>query len=364
MQTRTWQWIRVLAPLAAVGLLVYMFRDTDPRDIWAGITHMDARQLIPVVIGMLGMPVARALRLKYILDPKHHAPARRVFAVYNVGQFLNVALPVLTGQVARVILFSRTLGVTKAFAFAMVVLEVLFDGLIMVVMVFATSFLIVMPGWMERGEVVILVACLLLLGFFYLMLHRHTVAAGPRGWLRRYLPARLGREWDNLKASFLGGLNMLRSTRHLLLVVLLSCVAWFSHALIVLFLLRAFALDVPFWGAVVILVVNTIVIMVPISPGNVGTFQLACVVGLKFFGVGRGEALSFSLLLHLVEVGPVLALGALAVFSQHVSLREYRAADLRKEQEQLATQAQSMGALYDGVVDDVPPIAPSGHDPR
>jgi hypothetical protein len=89
----------------------------------------------------------------------------------------------------------------------------------------------------------------------------------------------------------------------------------------------------------VILIVNTIVIMVPVSPGNIGTFQLACVVGLAFFGVRKDEALGFSILLHLTEIGPVFVLGSIASFSQHVRLREYKSAQVRLEQERLATTA-------------------------
>ena len=64
-------------------------------------------------------------------------------------------------------LFSRTLELTKTFAFTMVMLEVLFDGLVVVVMVFGVSFLVVLPDWMVRGEVAIMIACILLFGLFY-----------------------------------------------------------------------------------------------------------------------------------------------------------------------------------------------------
>jgi uncharacterized protein (TIRG00374 family) len=374
MPARTWRWIRVFGLLAAFAVLVYMFRDTDPRDIWRGIIGMHPRYLIPVLVGAVGMPVFRALRLRYIMAPEHQSPehqppdrqpaARRVFAVYNVGQLLNIILPVLTGQVARVLLFSRTLGVTKTFAFTMVILEVLFDGLVLVVMVFASSFLIVMPAWMVRGEVVILIACVLLLGIFYWILHRQKRAAAAQTWFRRRAPARLVREWDSIKTSFLGGLNMLRSTRHLLMVVFLSVLTWLSHALLVLFLLRAFALDVPFWGAMVILIVNTIVIMVPVSPGNIGTFQLACVVGLAFFGVRKDEALGFSILLHVAEIGPVFILGSVASFSQHVRLREYKSAQIRLEQERLATTEPIFDHFLDHPADGLPEGRSSPVDQR
>lgn len=347
MQARTWQWIRILGLIAAFVVLVLMFRNTDPRDIWAAIVHMDVRFLVPVLLGTLAMPLARAIRLKYIMEPHHHRPGRRVFAVYNVGQLLNIMMPVLTGQVARVVLFSRTLGITKTFAFTMVILEVLFDGLVLLVMVFGASFLFVMPDWMVRGEVMIFVATALLLGFFYFVLHHGRKSEGPPNWFHRHAPQRLVQEWDNVKASFLAGLNMLKSTKHLTLVLLLSLASWVAHALIVLFLLRAFAFDIPFWGAMVILIVNTIVIMIPVSPGNIGTFQLACIVGLSFFGIAKDEALGFSILLHIAEIGPVFVLGTMASFSEHVKIREFQTEELLAEKERLAAVPHVVDAKAD-----------------
>lgn len=337
MQARTWKWIRLVGLLAAFVVLVLMFRNTDPHDIWNAIARMEFVYLIPALIGALAMPVARALRLQYVMAPHHHVPGRRVFAVYNVGQLLNIMMPVLTGQVARVILFSRTLGITKTFAFTMVILEVLFDGLVLFVMVFGASFLFVMPDWMVRGEVMIFIATALLLGFFYYVLHRSKHTDSAPNWFHRHAPKRLVTEWDNVKVSFLAGLNMLKSTKHLMLVLLLSIASWIAHALMVLFLIRAFEFDVPFWGAMVILIVNTIIIMVPISPGNIGTFQLACIVGLSFFGISKDQALGFSILLHIAEIGPVFVLGTIASFSEHVHLSEFKTEELLAEKERLAT---------------------------
>jgi uncharacterized protein (TIRG00374 family) len=358
MQARTWRWIRIVGLLAATFALVMMFRNTDPRDIWNAIAHMDARFLIPVLIGTIAMPLARAIRLKFIMEPHHHRPAGRVFAVYNVGQLLNIMMPVLTGQVARILLFSRTLGFTKTFAVTLVVLELLFDGLILLVMVFGASFLFVMPDWMVRGEVMIFIATALLLGFFYYVLHHGKHHQAAPNWFHRHAPARLVREWDNVKASFVAGLNMLSSTRHLLFVSLLSLASWVAHALIVLFLLRAFDFNVPFWGAMVILIVNTIVIMVPVSPGNIGTFQLACIVGLSFFGISKDQALGFSILLHLAEVGPVFVLGSIASFSAHVRIREFQTEEVLAEKERLATAPLVVNEKRDLASDPMPPGTP------
>jgi hypothetical protein len=337
-----WRSKRLWGLVAAFGFLVYSFWGTDPRAIWQTFLKIKPIYLLPVMVGVIGMPLARAFRLKYILDPQRKVTGVRLFAIYSVGQLLNIVLPALTGQVGRVILFSRTLGVTKTTAFTMVILELLFDGLTLMMLIFGASFLVVLPPVLLRSEIAILVACALLFGFFYFVLHRHKSQKHHLLWLRRRVPPRIVREWDNIKVSFLAGLDMLTSTRHLIVVSFFSIASWLAHALVVLSLLHTFGFQFPLWVAMVILIVNTLAIMIPLTPGNIGTFQVACIIGLGFFGIPKDEALGFSIFLHLFEVGPVFLLGSIASVSQHVRVREYRTPEALAEQERLAREVLTL----------------------
>jgi hypothetical protein len=344
MKKQWWRRKRVWGTVAALGFLIGSFWGADPKEILKVFRDVHPLYLIPVILGIIGMPLARAARLKYLIDLEREVKQGRIFAIYNVGQMLNQMFPALTGQVARIVMFSRTLGITKTFAFTIVMLEVLFDGIILMMFIFGTSFLTVLPPWMVRGELNILLVCLLLFGFFYFALHRSgKKPVNPNSWLRRKLPGRVIREWDNVRTSFIAGLTMLKSGKHLIAVVLLSVLSWLAHALLVLFLLRAFGFDFALWTAMVILIVNTLAIMIPVTPGNIGTFQFACIVGLAFFGVSRDRALGFSILLHLTEVAPVFILGLISSFSQHVRVREYRTPEAIEEQERLTQQVLDFG---------------------
>lgn len=337
-----WRSKRLWGILVAFGFLIYSFWGTDPRAIWQTFLKIRPIYMVPVMVGVVGMPLARAIRLKYILDPHRKVTGVRLFAIYSVGQLLNIVLPALTGQIGRVILFSRTLSVTKTTAFTMVVLELLFDGLTMMMLIFGASFLVVLPPVVLRGEIAILATCVLLFGFFYFVLHRSRSKKHHIDWLRDRLPARLVREWDNVKSSFLAGLDMLTSTRHLLVVLFFSIASWIAHAFIVLALLHMFGFDFPLWAAMVILIINTLAIMIPLTPGNIGTFQVACIIGLGFFNIPKDEALGFSIFLHIFEVGPVFLLGLIASFSQHVRVSEYRTPEALAEQERLAKEVLTL----------------------
>lgn len=321
----------------AVAFLIYSFWGIDLKASWAAIRQIEPLYFIPVFCGVLLMPLLRAQRLKVIIDPEKTINGWRVFSVFNVAQLLNSFVPAL-GPVARVLFFSRTFGLTKTFSFTMVVLEALFDGLTLLMFIFAASSLFVFPDWLVRGEAVVLFICLLFFGFFYFVLHKRDKSARslprwmyrlPRPWLRKVI---------NISDSFLAGLRMLKSGRHLVLVIIFSLGSWLVHAMAVFSLIKAFGFDLPFWGALVILIVNTAAIMIQISPGNLGTFQFACILGLSFFGIPKNSALSFSLVLHAVEIIPIVLLGTYYSFSSQIRWKEYQTPEALREQEDFAEE--------------------------
>jgi uncharacterized membrane protein YbhN (UPF0104 family) len=61
--------------------------------------------------------------------------------------------------------------------------------------------------------------------------------------------------------------------------------------------------------ALLCVIATTLSSAISISPGNVGAFQLACVLALATAGVPREVALAFSLGYHAVHLVPVAVLG-------------------------------------------------------
>ena len=62
-------------------------------------------------------------------------------------------------------------------------------------------------------------------------------------------------------------------------------------------------------------------LVVPSSPGAVGVFEAAALVGLKAYGIEKADALSYAIVLHAVNFFPYVAAGALVL-----AMRRRRAA--------------------------------------
>ena len=81
----------------------------------------------------------------------------------------------------------------------------------------------------------------------------------------------------------------------------------------------AFSFPLPLAAAFVLVIIVNLGLMIPAAPGFVGSFQFFCVISLALFGVGREEALSFSILSHILQLLFVAALGLVFLPTMKIS---------------------------------------------
>ena len=74
---------------------------------------------------------------------------------------------------------------------------------------------------------------------------------------------------------------------------------------------------------------TTISIVLPTSPGYVGTYHYLCQLSLVMFGVSATDALSYAAVAHAVSVLPVTLIGLIMANYEGVAI--YRTASKRKE---------------------------------
>jgi uncharacterized protein (TIRG00374 family) len=86
--------------------------------------------------------------------------------------------------------------------------------------------------------------------------------------------------------------------------------------------MRALGLHTSPAAAAAILLAINLAAVVPVTPGNVGLFQAACIAVLTPLGVGAGDALAYGLLLQGIEIVVALGLAIPAALSEGLSLRD------------------------------------------
>lgn len=310
--------------IAAV-LLFLSFHDLDTEKISSIISRADYRMLIPATICAFLMNLFKSLRWRVIIDPTLRIPVRNMLSIFSVGQMVNVSLPALTGQAARVLLLSKQTKLPKTYSATTVIIEVLFDGMSLLILLAASSTLVVIPGWMARsGLLAGIVLVVLLTGFLLIVHNRRRIRIYGRRRIKMKFP-RLFDKVKNVSRSFADALDMLKSTRHTLLSILYSFGVWGAHILVIYFIIAALGIDISPGGALVILAVNSVLLMFPITPGNLGTFQWACIFSMTtLFGVPKESSISFSVVLQIMDLVPVYIAGIAFLMLDRLDFKELR----------------------------------------
>lgn len=288
----------------------------------------------PAAVCTLAGYLARSARWQIILPPGAAARPFALFGVLMIGFAANNLLPARLGEFARAYLLGRRTGAPTSAILASVFLERLFDGLALVAVMASLSLFVELPGWGREVQIVaggLFVGAALAVG---LLLARADLVERLLGPIVAPLPGPVAGWVAGAFGSFLVGLTAVRSPGVLLRTGGFSLVVWGLEWTSYYILSSALPTGLPdaqrAAACAFLLVVVNLGIMLPSSPGYVGTFQFFAVAAMTTFGVAREVALAFAIVAHVSQYVLVTSVGALFFASEQVSLQDVAAR--RREQ--------------------------------
>lgn len=310
---------KILLGLAvSAGLLVYLFRDVDLRDV--------GRRIIDTHWGLLAASIAlnlvalwtRSRRWRYLFPPG--SGVSHLLAGVVIGYTGNNLLPLRAGEALRAYVIARR-GQRIWTTVATIVVERVLDGLAVGLILLYLLVWVSIPRELGWGVAVFLGAEAVLLTLVAFM-------AGAPDLTRRLVhavlvrPAGLARRVSRVLDTFNEGLRGIRTPRHAVPIVAWSVANWMLWALSMWAALHATRLPLPFIAAWTVLAFVALGVSLPSSPGFAGVVQAAVVLALALFGIPRAEALSVSLVYHAAQFIPVTAWGLVLMVGEQMSLAE------------------------------------------
>jgi glycosyltransferase 2 family protein len=253
----------------------------------------------------------RSWRWHFTLRAIKSVPTLRLFPLVCIGYFGNNIYPFRAGELLRSVVLKKTERIAISSSLATVLIERVFDGLVMLLFVFIALPFAPMPP--EYRRLVILLT-LLMLGatamFIWMAVRPRRIIAFYSWWANRVVPSRIRVRLDDLFARFLEGLSSLSSPYDVLMIFATSVVIWLLETVKYWFVMHAFPFEVSF---LVLMLMNGLVNLattLPSAPGYIGTFDAPGIATLAAFGVDRDLAASYTFTLHAALWLPVTLVGA------------------------------------------------------
>lgn len=273
-----------LAALAlAAAALRYSLRGLEWHAFRAQLRGLDLRWLALAVLFDISSYLAQGWRWRSLLDGANLWLTTR--AIY-AGLFLNELIPFRPGEAVRAWLAARDLHRGVLEVTPTLLTERLMDGVWLAVALVGALLLAPLPETMVRIAWPVIAAAFAL-----------SAAAWLLGRTRFGLFRRIRTGLANAPAWIASGAFLA------------------SQGMAFWAVVRAGHLSLGMRAAFVVMAVVRLGTLIPLAPANLGTHQLAAVLGLTLFGVAPPQAAGVALVLFAVLTLPLLVLGCAASLS-------------------------------------------------
>ncbi len=268
----------------------------------------------------------RTLRWQYLLRPIHFVPMSTLFSSLMIGYMANIFLPAHLGEFLRAYIVGKKKPVAASAVFGTIVIERLIDVFTMVILLALTMIIFPFPTWVQKSGYFSFIGIIILFIILIAMKRYRTQSLRLVGIMTKPLPEKISHKIDHLLHSFLDGIVPLKAKKDYLIIAILSVVIWACYAYIFQLVFYSFDFvdkyNLPWSAALVLLVITTISVLVPSSPGYVGTYHYLCQLSLGLFGVPGSPALTFAFVMHGVNFIPVLIVGLFFASAEGMSLKQ------------------------------------------
>ena len=257
----------------------------------------------------------RALRWQYLFAAGTRPPYMPVFEATLLGQCFNNILPARAGEFARIVALHRTAGTSRAETTSTVVVERLYDVLVLLGLLFVFVPWLPHVTWIHAAAILAIVLFVAAIASVVVLLRwgEKPFLVLLRPLTRLGLPFLTLERAEHAAASFVRGAASLREPRLAAAAVVLTVVSWIPLALSTWVLMIGFHLGLSVLAGLLVTIATGLSLVLPSSPGAVGVFEAAALVGLKAYGIDKADGLSFALVLHAVNFFPYVLAGAVVL---------------------------------------------------
>jgi len=311
-------WIGLITSLSCVFLSIHKLDWQRLSALWHQI---DYRWVALAATMILTHTLVRAARWRALFTPPV-PPFEVALTAMLIGQTMNYLLPARSGDIPRIYWLGERGGQSKARALGTMAGEKVLDlALLVLVLSLVPFWAPARPSWLAQATWGVVIALI----FLYIGLRAGLAWQEPLlsrlGWIADRHNIQWWPTMQERLAHVIEGIEGLRRSHLLWRAVALSVGAWIWGAAANLATFLALGLP-PSWPmALTVSAALRVGIALPSLPASVGVYEGAVVLALGIFNVDRATALSYGVLMHLIDFLPPVAMTVWLVWRSQLKTR-------------------------------------------
>lgn len=279
----------VIPTVVAVGIIAYML-----YRVWDDLLLTLEHAVIPFLFAAIGICVAawilRGFRYKFILEGLSISKSLAFStACIFISQTANLVVPARLGDLVRMLILKRSDDVTYSQGFSSIVVERIFDVFMVAVLgVIALPFVVAVLAVPDWFTTTIFIPLVVGAAFFVILLLSGRIESENR------FIAAVSKMLDEVKQISL-------HPRALAVLSGSSLLIWIVDVFVCFAVVLMFQAVVPLGIVVLAIVIGNLVKAVPVTPGGVGTYELALALTLGLAGIPAVTATLIAVIDHLIK---------------------------------------------------------------
>lgn len=272
--------------------------------------------VLATIIGVFKMWLT-AYRCCYLITGDNRLSITNSFYYYTVGMMANMVLPFRAGDIVRTSMLAKSLNVSKSKILGTIASEHIIDFSILCFLLIACLGLYSYQWPSQILPTIIIIIFITTLVITGITLSNSKSANLLKNVIITYLPTKLT-FITNLIANFYSGFLRLGSLFNIIKILTITALIWIAQGLWVYALLCSLGFiesyQLGLEVVLVLLVMMGIAVMIPASPGYIGTFHLMIVLGLTQMNVTKSASLSYAILAHAHTLVFAILIGLISLW--------------------------------------------------
>lgn len=313
-------WFQLALTGVFVGILVWR---VNLVRVFHTFEHVHYIWVVPALLCFTFSKFIHAYRWRLLLAETEEAPLADLFAIYLVSNMANNAVPFRIGDVLRIQIPAQRFGIPRAeLAAAVIVAETVLDGftfLILTLVVLSFLHVAILPTGLAWGLAVAITVAFI--GSLIASHFRPPRNLAEKPWMAIFTE-RARQTIARAVPEFFEGLVAMREPKRTLRVIAVSFPAWLAEGVMYFFFGRAFGLDLAFDKFIVIMVTANLVVALPLTPWNLGTYEVVLQSVIVALGVNATLAAGYAIGTHVFAIIWITLTGLVAMWLLRLDIRD------------------------------------------
>ncbi|MBQ4078570.1 flippase-like domain-containing protein [bacterium] len=324
---------RIVLLLITLLFLYLVFLNLDFKELLQIIKEFDVKYAFFLAISITIALSFRGLCFKQLISKTVDAPLKDLVPLCITGAALNIVLPARAGDIFRAYYVGHKYDVDKVKIFGTIMLERIFDGLIILSMLL---FGIYAYHKNELAQKLCIAAAVIFVGalicaIIAMKFNKIDLVCSVIEEKTNFLPSGIKKIFHSILNfinricnSFVAGFEILAHPKKLVAVMFSSLCIWSFECLNYFLIIQGFGCDVD-WS-VVLFIIGFIALacMIPSTSIFIGPYQFAVIAAFAIYDISKETALAISLVEQAIVIIVTSLIAVLFLLKNNISYKELK----------------------------------------